>query len=1021
MVRNSSVVKILLLGDFRVDYGHRAIKLPTKQTRLTLAYLALYRDKPIRREKLASLFWSRRLSVDLPRNDYASDQDDANIEKNVRASLRTALSAIRRELGNDIFLEDRDSIQINPERMLWIDALEFRKHVEEFLAHSFAGPQPVEMDLYRGDLLAGFEDDPEDPWILPERQALRELYQDALLRLTQFARSKGDYEIAIAHAEQVLALEPYNEEAYEQIMFCHFMQGRKSLALDNYRKLERALQNEFGKTEYAKPSLETKNLYTRIKQAKSRMVVAPSLLTNLPTPLTPFIGRKQETETLERLLVPSTPETKQEEIQPPPTRLITLTGSGGCGKTRLAIHVATLVLEQYNDGVWWIELEGLDREHGLVPQAIAKVLSVREQANRDLNEQLVDYLRGKQLLLVLDNCEHLAAACSRICQQLLSACPYLHILTTSREVLRIKGEFAFYVPPFAFPPENAQSTLEMIMRYEAVRFFLDRALVERPTFTLTEKNASCVAQISRQLDGIPLAIELAAARMKTLTVEYISDHLNDRFSLLSRGFRVLPRHQTLAAAIDWSYNLLDTSEQHLLCELSVFAGWFTLEAIESVCQGKDGAQARENLDSLIDKSLVRLEIEPSGDPRYRLLDTIREYAHKRLAMAEEEANATYARMANYYLRFAQQHRKDFITLERDWDNISAGMRVAYGQELWQDVIEYGYALTETCFARGFFAEARRIYPWVCEAAEKLEEQEAYIASTINWGRAYIEQGFYPEAKEILTRLLRICEQAADENGAANAKLHLARVEIEQSNYDLAEKLLAECHRIREKRGDRVELAEVMLGQSRIHYRLFRYDQAAELAERALQILKTLPPSSQVIAALRRLALIARVQKDLDRAERYCREAIAFCEQLQDRVELASALFALGQLYQSRGDLEQARRYLEQSRDLTRITGDPKSEAYVLDFLGSVYAELKMYEPAYAAGKTSLDTLRQLRDDDGIVFACLRLGKTLAAMHRAEEAHRLWAEALPTADRLQHPRAQELRQLLETVAPNSSSQ
>ncbi|MBI5302184.1 MAG: tetratricopeptide repeat protein [Chloroflexi bacterium] len=996
----ASDVKVYLLGDFRVEYLTQPVKLPTKQTKMVLAYLALERDQPVRREKLASLFWGRHAFEESRDRDNDDDDDHAvNLEKTVRASLRTALSSIRKALGHDIFVDDMETVQLNPARSVWIDAVEFKNQVERF-AESPNDAGLLQLELYKGDMLPEFEDDPDEPWILPMRASLRDLYRDALLHAARRMRAIGEYDNAIAHAQKVLDLEASNEEACQHLMFSYFMQGHKNLALDQYRKLERALQNEFGEPEYAEPSSETKLLFNRIKQAKSRTVAAVAALTNLPNLLTHFIGREQETEQLKRLLLSA-------------ARLVTLTGAGGCGKTRLAIHVALDALEHYGEGVWWIELESLAREDALVPQAVAKVLGVREHSDRDLTQVLSEHLRMKQTLLVLDNCEHLLMACAKLCEQLLSACPHLQILTTSREILRVAGEHSFSVAPLTIPPEKNAATVESAKQFESVQFFLDRASIEKSNFALNEGNTPSVIQICRRLDGIPLAIELAAARLKTLSVEYIASHLNERFALLSKGPRTLPRHQTLRAAIDWSYDLLEPAEQRLLNELGVFAGWFTLEAVEQVHTQDDGQiQVREMLESLTDKSLVVLEIQSSGEARYRLLDTIRQYAREKLQVSKQLADAAFARMGKYYLDFAKQHQKDYVTLEQEWDNVSAGMRVMHRQKMWEEVIGYGHALTETGFARGFYSEARRIYPMVCQAAEELEEQEAYITSMLNWARAYIEQGFYPEAEEILTRLLRICREAADQSGIAGAQLHLARLEIERSNYDHARELLEECQSIRERLDDQAGLAEIMLAQSRIEYRFFRYDEAERLALQAFDILKTFPVTPQSIVALKRLALFARMKKDYDRAEQYCREAILFCEQLQDRGELGSTLFVLAQLRKARGDLQSAREYSEQSRDLMRIIGAPKSEAYVLDFLGWVYADLESYESAYRTGKQSLDLLRELHDDTGVVYACLHLGKTLRKMNRLSEACQLWAEALPTADKLKLPNAEELRALLD---------
>ena len=305
------------------------------------------------------------------------------------------------------------------------------------------------------------------------------------------------------------------------------------------------------------------------------------------------------------------------------TRLLTLTGSGGCGKTRLALAVASELVEGFEDGVWMVELASL-ADPSLVPQAVASTLGVREQPGRSLTETLSDYLRSKKLLLVLDNCEHLIEACAELAEALLRSCPELRILATSREALGIAGEIAWPVPSLSLPDLRRLPDVESLSRYESARLFVERAAAVKPTFTLTEQNAPAVAQVCYRLDGIPLAIELAAARTKVLSVEQISARLDDCFRLLAAGGRTaMPRHRTLHATMDWSHELLSVQEERCLFRrLSVFAGGFTLEAAESVCAGED-LQRDEVLDllsHLVDKSLVvvrgarwRDALPPAGD------------------------------------------------------------------------------------------------------------------------------------------------------------------------------------------------------------------------------------------------------------------------------------------------------------------------------------------------------------------------------------------------------------------------
>ena len=369
---------------------------------------------------------------------------------------------------------------------------------------------------------------------------------------------------------------------------------------------------------------------------------------NLPAVLTPFIGRERELREVSDLLDNS--------------RLLTLTGPGGTGKTRLAQQVAVERLDAYADGAWLVELAPL-ADPGLLVSAIGGTLRVIEQPGRSLAAAVLDYLRHKRLLLILDNCEHLIEACARQADELLRAAPGLTILATSREMLGVAGETAYRVPSLALP-EAGVATLDEFRRSEAVQLFVARAAAVQPGFALTAENATAIADICRRLDGIPLAIELAAARTRALGVTDIAARLDDRFRLLTGGSRAaLPRQQTLRALVDWSWDLLPAAERKLLRRLSVFTGGWTLEDAEAVCAdpsgevgSPDAIDANAVLDllaSLVGKSLAIADTEPSRATRYRLLETIRQYARDRLLEAGE-AEQTRDQHAAHFLALARR-------------------------------------------------------------------------------------------------------------------------------------------------------------------------------------------------------------------------------------------------------------------------------------------------------------------------------------------------------------------------------
>jgi len=390
---------------------------------------------------------------------------------------------------------------------------------------------------------------------------------------------------------------------------------------------------------------------------------------NLPAQLTSFIGRTDEIAEIRQLL--ST------------TRLLTLTGAGGCGKTRLALQVAAELLDQFRDGVWVVDLSPL-AEPDLVKNAVASVLRVQEGSERSLIEVLSDYVRSRELLLVLDNCEHLIAACARFAETLLLMAPRLHILATSREALGIAGENVWRVPSLSSPVPAPELSADVLLESEAPRLFVERGRAVAPAFAISSDNAAAIAEICYRLDGIPLAIELAAARLNMLSPDQINERLNDRFRLLTGSSRTaVARQRTLEATVDWSYDLLSKIERRLLCRLSVFAGGWSLDAAEAVCSG-DGIRKEAMLDllsHLVDKSLVNTEQDASGGQRYRFLETVRQYGRERL-LRSGKVQKPRDRHLTFFFELARRaepklHGPDQVRwlnqLELEHDNLRAAL------------------------------------------------------------------------------------------------------------------------------------------------------------------------------------------------------------------------------------------------------------------------------------------------------------------------------------------------------------
>jgi predicted ATPase len=498
---------------------------------------------------------------------------------------------------------------------------------------------------------------PEDryePWVEERRTQLKELYLSLLFELAALYEERGE-EIgeAIEALERVVTQEPAHEGAHVGLMRLYAVSGSRREALRQYERLREALLKEWG----TEPEAAT----TRLQQEIWAGTFPPGDFTpagfpledeapspagvrrrhNLPIARTSFVGREREKLEVKRRLAM--------------TRLLTLTGAGGCGKTRLALKVARDLVGAYPDGVWLVELAPLS-DPTLIARAVAQALRLREQPGRPLLETLKDTLRPKKTLLVVDNCEHLMEAVVRLVDALLDSCPDLRILATSRERLDTAGEVAWVVPSLTVPDVLEPSTSQELEAYESVRLFLERARQRDPTFVLSARNSRAVAQVCRRLEGIPLAIELAAGRMGVLSAEQLWARLDDYLRLLSRGSRTAePRHRSMRATLAWSHELLSGPERMLFRRLSVFAGGWTLEAAEEVCSWEEieESEVLDVLSELVERSLVVREAGREEVPRFRMLEPIRQYGRE-LLKESGESEALRSRHAEYYLNLAEE-------------------------------------------------------------------------------------------------------------------------------------------------------------------------------------------------------------------------------------------------------------------------------------------------------------------------------------------------------------------------------
>jgi predicted ATPase len=661
-----------------------------------------------------------------------------------------------------------------------------------------------------------------------------------------------------------------------------------------------------------------------------------SLPNNLPRQLTSFVGRERELAEVKRLLASSP--------------LVTLTGTGGCGKTRVALQVAADLLDTYPDGVWLVELASVT-DAVLVPDTVASALGVRGSPTQPIQATLLSYLRDRRLLILLDNCEHLLDTCARLTDVILRRCPHVQILATSRELLGIAGEVSWRTPSLSLPPGEPQALLTALADSEAVRLFVERATAVQPAFALTAQNAQPVAQICRRLDGIPLAIELAATRVRALALEQIGARLDQRFRLLTGGSRTaLPRQQTLAATVSWSYDLLSEPERTLFNRLSVFVGGFTLEAAEAVC-GVSGIDVLDLLTALVDKSLVL--VGPDDSVRYRLLETMRQFGRERL-VAVGEAEALHRRHADYYLALVENAGPHLLGQEQlpylnQLDAEADNLRVAL-----QWFVESGDAPSGLRLAT-------------------VVQQWLYYRGRVSEGRGWLERLLLlPEARE--RNALR-----------ASALGWLGRLVQFRGDEVASHRQAKEAMTIAEEIGDRQVLANVLsttVGWSDTYRVDAALAVAREIGDQRL--------TSQTLSSLGRTV---HYQGDLHQAREYLEESIELARTVGERWTLGLALEVTGELISAEDD-DKARGCLEESLRLYRELGDLGGVASVEYYLGRLDCLHGRFVSGAGHFRASLRItkdwawiLRITQSYDGLAIVAAALGRPERALRLASASAR----------------------------------
>ncbi len=885
-------MRVRVLGGFSVSVGPRTIEESSwrlKKSASLVKLLALAPEHRMHRERLMGLLWP--------------ELEEKAAANNLRYALHVARKTLKPspdDLASRCLQLQGEQIALCPEGTLQVDAKAFEEAAATARRARDTAAYRSAVDLYAGDLLPG---DLYEGWAEERRWELRGTYLALLLELAGLHEKRGELEVAIEALEEVTAAEPAREEAHAGLMRLHTLSGRRRQALRQYERLSEALSGELD----PEPGAGVRRLYeeilagsfppTRRPGGPPEQEPAPAAGSdrysgrhNLPISPSSFVGRERELVEVKRALAM--------------TKLLTLTGAGGSGKTRLALAVAEDLVGAYPDGVWLVELAPLS-EGALVPKTVAEALQVSEQAERPIADTLVDAMRNKEALILLDNCEHVVDACAGLVETLLGSCPRLRILATSREPLSIAGEANRLVPSLSLPDPERSPTVEELAGYESARLFVERALRRSSDFVLTPENAGAVAEICRQLDGIPLAIELAAARVGSLGVKQISERLSDSLRLLTGGSRTATlRQRTLRGALDWGYELLEEPEKRLFCRASVFAGGWTLEAAEVVGAG-EGIEEGDVLDlvsRLVEKSLVVAGATPGGALRYRMLEPVRQYGRVRLRESGE-MEAARRRHAAWYLALAEEAEPKLVGaeqagwmeyLETEHDNLRAALERFLEEGEAEKGLRLAGALGEFWRVRGHLGEGLR---WLEAALANGEEApHARVKALVHAGWIAWVRADFGRSMTFSEEALELSRKLGDKAGAATALFNLGMVAI---------------------------------------YDQMRAEEARALFEESLALRRELGDEAGASRALQRLGLISVVQQDFGRAAALYEESLMLARKAGDKVVVAISLWVGTLAHLGLGDHRLARELAEEGFDLARQTGHAHITALILHVLAAL--------------------------------------------------------------------------------------
>lgn len=1005
------VLRVRLLGGFSISLGGREVgEWRLKKAKALVKLLALAPEHRLHRERVMEALWP-------------------NLEPSSAANnLHHALHAARRTIGEGSFLRLKDE-HLSLRGEVRVDVDEFERAAAEARRSREIEAYRVALEIYAGELL------PEDlfeEWAERRRSELRATRVRLLVESAGIEEESGNFPAGIEALKLAVAEEPTSEEAHVAMMRMYARAGWLAEAVKQYRSLEEMLRKELD----IEPGSEARRTFREVldgRYSPARTPPAEAARHNLPVSLTSFVGREEEIEAVRNLLAES--------------RLLTIVGPGGSGKTRLAVEAARSLAGGFRDGVWMVELDRIP-DDALVPQAVAGALGVHERRSRPLTESLVEFLRPKEIAILLDNCEHVAGGCAVLFRTLLGGCPGLRVMCAGREALRLTGEVVWRIPPLGSP--------------EAATLFVERAKGRRPDFEAFEGDRA-VREICGRLGGVPLAIELAAARVGTLGVEQISARLSDSLRLLTEGDRAsAPRQRTLRASLDWSHDPLPEPERKLFRRLSVFAGGWSLEAAESVASG-GGIERDDILDllsRLVGRSLVSCEV--SGEARYSMLEPVRQYAREKLDEIGGEAGSVSRRHAAWCLGLAEEAEPELMgegreawlrRLDAEHDNLRAAFASLLEAGEADAALRLGGALGGFWHMRGHLTEGRR---WL-EAALEVGEGAASRRKAARSEAVFLgwEQGEFENSLAHGRENLAIARRSGEKSDEALALYDLGMAEIHRGNPKRASVMCERAVALRREIGDEASLARALHALGLAVMAMGDFERAERLYEEALALSRRARDFFTTELVLIGFALSALGRDDYERARDFCAEIVGLTESVEAKHATAAVLHILASASGSEGRATRAARLWGAAEALRERIGaslTPVEVSYFErhlaaakssirdDAFASAWAEgRKMdageavehglsgeavfaerfaarikalswaswmaweqggdFERAAALGEEGLSIARELGDEAGVAAALQNLGVTALRMNDLARAGELLEESLALQRRL----------------------